>query len=278
MPHCTRQGVQLFYRTYGMSNGIPLVLTHGMASSSLLWNNQIDTLVGLRRYHIIVWDLRGHGKSDSPEHKNAYSKMHMILDLKYLLELNGVTATRPAILCGHSMGGYDNLLFYFLFPELVLGLVLYATGPGFASDNGRLAWNEMAYKIANNYDEKGLGALVGSDRKKGHQTAIGLAHTARQAYAQQDEDALYRQLTDGTLHAARNLDKISIPTAIIVGTRDKTFLMASKFMEKKIRNAKYLEISDSGHMMAEKSPKPFNDGLVAALEHVTGGIGARCSL
>lgn len=26
---------------------------------------------------------------------------------------------------------------------------------------GRLAWNKMAYKIANNYDEKGLGALVG---------------------------------------------------------------------------------------------------------------------
>ncbi len=55
----------------------------------------------------------------------------------------------PALfLVGHSMGGYDNLLYYFAHADRVGGLVLYGTGPGFASDSSRLKWNETAEKMA----------------------------------------------------------------------------------------------------------------------------------
>ena len=44
-----------------------------------------------------------------------------------MLDASGCTDT-GAILCGHSMGGFDNMLFYFIFPEYVNAFVLYATG------------------------------------------------------------------------------------------------------------------------------------------------------
>ena len=50
-------------------------------------------------------------------------------------------------------------------------------------DRGRQGWNKTAERIASKYDRLGLGALVGSDRAKGHISAAGLAAACRGNYA-----------------------------------------------------------------------------------------------
>jgi len=125
------------------------------------------------KYRIIRWDMRGHANSDSPEQDLFYSKQHQIDDMRAVLDACGVKA---AVFVGHSMGAYDNLLFAFAGSEYaayVKALVLFATGPGFQKDEARAAWNKQAEKMANAFETKGLEALVGSDKSKGHRNWRG---------------------------------------------------------------------------------------------------------
>ena len=55
---------------------------------------------------------------------------------------------RPAILVGHSLGGYLSLAQAILEPGSVSGLVLVAAGPGFRSDKSRDQWNASIDPIA----------------------------------------------------------------------------------------------------------------------------------
>ena len=89
--------------------------------------------------------MRGHGRSDSPAAAAAYSKAMQVADIAAVLDAARV---ETAVLCGHSMGGYDAMLFLLARPERVQGLILYGTGPGFAGEKGLAAWNATADKMA----------------------------------------------------------------------------------------------------------------------------------
>jgi hypothetical protein len=60
--------------------------------------------------------------------------------------------------------------------------VLFLTPKGLrarARAQARIGWNANGEKTAKKYDELGLDALIGSDKTKGHRTAVGLAHATR---------------------------------------------------------------------------------------------------
>ena len=65
MPWFDHEGCSLHYAEYG--HGIPLILIHGLGSSSQDWELQIPVLA--RHYRLIVVDVRGHGRSDKPRER-----------------------------------------------------------------------------------------------------------------------------------------------------------------------------------------------------------------
>ena len=146
MPKINRNGIKINYETYG--NGPALFLTHGFSATSKMWDDQIDYLS--KYFTLIVWDMRGHAKSESPVDPKLYSKMKQVNDLKAVCDTCGVSR---AIFVGHSMGGYDMMLFYLKYPSYVSAWVLYATGPGFSKEKGLNSWNSSAAKLANKYKE-----------------------------------------------------------------------------------------------------------------------------
>ena len=116
-----------------------------------------------------------------------------------------------------------------------------------------------------------LGALVGSDRDKGHTSAIGLTNCVRKVYAQLEDDPLFRRLKDGPLHAARHLDQITVPARIIVGARDRAFFKACQMLAAKLPGVSKdgLAVLDGcGHMVAEKNPNLFNAALLRHLDEL----------
>lgn len=272
-----RDGTQIYYELTepdGVSDPSSLptvVFTHGFCSGSDLWKAQVKDLRSSGRYRAAVWDMRGHAKSGCPEDPAAYSKMEQMHDTLSVLLACGVSPEMPAILVGHSMGGYDNMLFYFKFPEYVRALVLYGTGPGFAKDAGRQGWNKTAEKLALGFDEQGLEALKGSDKTKGHANAKGLALVARGNFAQRDDDELFQELADGPLHCAKHLADIHVPARVIVGERDKAFTASSEMLAKKLPRATLVKVPGSGHMCAETNPDKFNTELFRCLGELTQG-------
>ena len=61
MPYFDYDGCQLHYEEYG--HGAPVLLVHGLGSSTRDWEYQIPALAA--HYRVIALDIRGHGRSAS---------------------------------------------------------------------------------------------------------------------------------------------------------------------------------------------------------------------
>src|SRR3954471_9027213 len=99
-----RDGVRIFYEATG--DGPTVLLTHGYSATAEMWNGQIPALA--ERYRVIVWDMRGHGQSDSPDNEAAYSEDATVGDMAAILD---ACDAPKAVVGGLSLGGYMSLAF-----------------------------------------------------------------------------------------------------------------------------------------------------------------------
>ncbi len=240
-------------------HGPTILLTHGFAATSRMFINTISAIA--TNHTVVVWDQLGHGRSDSPDDPEHYSVAASLEAMRGLVELAG---GGPAILLGHSLGGYLSLEFALTHPDDVRALVLVDTGPGYRSDRGRAQWNEMAERYAAGLDADGLESLSGSPELSGarHPGAAGLAHTARRVLPQ----------VDG--HVIEALPSIAVPTLVVVGELDEAFLPGSRYMAEKIPGAELAVIAGAGHAPPLTHPAEFNAVLRAFLALDAAGEGA----
>jgi len=61
---CKINNIKLYYEDHGAKDQTPLIFLHGLMSNVECWKPQVDRLKDKKR--IIVFDLRGHGRSDKP--------------------------------------------------------------------------------------------------------------------------------------------------------------------------------------------------------------------
>src|ERR1700722_9444241 len=163
MPLLDRHSVHIHYEVYG--SGPAILLTHGYSSTSAMWTGQIDMLS--RHHTLVLWDMRGHGQSDSPEDAAAYSEEATVADMTAILDKVGATR---AVIGGLSLGGYMSLAFHLAHPQRVRALLIVDTGPGFKNDEARAGWNETALKTAERFEEDGLASLRGQSPERAQAT------------------------------------------------------------------------------------------------------------
>ena len=82
-----------------------------------MWAGQIDAFS--KDYRFIVWDPRGHGKSESPPHRKQYGLRISAEDLYGLMNHLGI---EKAYVGGLSMGGGIATRFAMAYPERVAAL------------------------------------------------------------------------------------------------------------------------------------------------------------
>src|ERR1700688_236353 len=61
----TPDGLTMSAQEYGNPNGPGIVFIHGFSQSHLSWMRQTDSDLS-KDFHIVTYDLRGHGNSDKP--------------------------------------------------------------------------------------------------------------------------------------------------------------------------------------------------------------------
>jgi len=245
MTTITRDGVKIYYEDHG--SGPAILLTHGYSATSKMWAGQIGPFS--KKYRVITWDMRGHGQSDSPSDLRLYSEAHTVDDMAAILDACGIAS---AVIAGLSLGGYMSLAFNLKYPQRVLGLMLFDTGPGYKNDTAREGWNDMAIKRAEAIDARGLASLGNSDevRISSHRSAAGLANAARGMLTQVDDRII------------QSLPKITVPTLVLVGENDKQFLAATDYMALKIPDATKEIIPDAGHAANINQPELFNKAVL----------------
>ena len=246
MATLNRDGVNLYYEVHG--EGPTILLTHGYSATSQMWAGQVDALS--KDHRLVTWDMRGHGRSDSPDDPSLYSEAATVADMAALLDEVGA---KTAIVGGLSLGGYMSLAFNRVHPERVAALLIIDTGPGYKNDEARDGWNRTSLKTAERYETDGLKVLeVGSAERRTaqHSSAKGLALAARGMLTQRDAGVI------------TSLPDIKVPSIVVVGSEDAPFLAASDYMAAKIPGAKKVVIEGAGHAANIDQPEAFNATLL----------------
>jgi pimeloyl-ACP methyl ester carboxylesterase len=249
MPYVDRKGVKVYYEDAG--SGPAILLGHAYSSSARMWEGFVEAFKD--SYRVITYDMRGHDRSDSPADQAEYSEEATVGDIAAILEACGV---QRAVLGGLSLGGYMSLAYYLAHPDAVLALMLFSTGPGFRNPRAREDWNQMAESLAKGFDENGLEALGrGAEVRASQQrSAAGLAMAARGMLAQFDDRVIL------------SLERIAVPTLVLMGSRDKAYAASTDYMAGKIPNVTKVVIEDAGHAANIHQPQAFNQAVRAFLE------------
>lgn len=114
--YVTLGGLRFHYGDWGGS-GRPVVLLHGLASTSHIWNLVAPRLVD--SFRVVALDQRGHGKTDKPD--TGYDFPSIVGDLVSFVQTLGLG---HPIVVGHSWGGNVALHYAATYPDGPAGLVL----------------------------------------------------------------------------------------------------------------------------------------------------------
>ena len=154
MPYArTSDGIKIYYEEHGRA-GTPLVLAYGIGGSVEMWDVNVAGLSAAHR--LVLWEPRGHARSDSPEDPARVSFARWALDLRDLLDH---LRLRHAHVGGLSLGAGIATRFTLRFPGRVRSLLVTnsSSAVGLPLSVGNLVMRAQSIKITL---EQGLGRVL----------------------------------------------------------------------------------------------------------------------
>jgi pimeloyl-ACP methyl ester carboxylesterase len=260
----TADGIEVYAEAHG--KGVPVLFSCAFATTHENWRPQVEPLVeaGAR---VILWDYRGHGKSDAPHDVDAYSMDHVQADLGRVLAWGA--GGEPAVLAGLSFGGLASLHFAARELKRVRGLVLIASGPGFKNPEAAAKWQARSDRTAAYIETKGFDAFVSGKAGPtcvGREPDLPAARAAAAAIRAQDPIAVGlfgRNVAGAAPSVIDELRDIHRPALLMVGEHDPGFHQAAEVMAAKLPDARSERIANGGHILNIEVADRFNS-LVAA--------------
>lgn len=119
MQFIQHQGCKVAYQQQG--TGTPVVLLHGFCEDSTMWADFMPFLT--KKYCVICVDLSGFGQSELLPETGIQAMGAAVLAVLKAIK------SPPAVLIGHSMGGYVGLAIAAIAPQALLGLGLFHSHP-----------------------------------------------------------------------------------------------------------------------------------------------------
>lgn len=273
--------LKLAYRESGTNSQPALVLLHGLAeTSAYFWRPLIQHFAP--HYHIIAFDLLGHGDSDTPDW--GYDVEHQAFLIANALEQMGLS---KVILLGHSLGGVIAARLCIDYPHLVQKLVLYdsplSEGPRknlmlflknvpvtavmllglviFPRNVARIGMSFVPLRLSTRMILRHWRVPYHPDRMDGE----FLDHSTRNS-----STALMESVRSAYLdhNIVRDLNRLSIPTCVIVGDSDRLLpVPVAQSFARYIPNVHIEIIEQAGHVALLDQPDLFNRALNKFLDN-----------
>ena len=251
----------LYYEIAG--DGEPLLLIHGLGSSTRDWETQVRCLA--ERYRVVAPDLRGHGRSDKPP--GPYSIPLFAGDIA---ELMGSLDSVPAHVVGISLGGFVGFQLAVDHPELVRSLVVVNSAPGLRrsrwQDRLRLGGMVLLRRlIVRFFGMRALGKFVGK-RLFPRPEQEELRRTFVNRWAENDKKAYLATIAAISGWSVEDrLGSVTCPTCVVAGEHDFIPLALKKSYTAELPNAQLVVIPGSGHLTPVDAPEKFNEAVTAFL-------------
>ena len=257
----TTDGVGIYYEEHG--SGPPLLLAYGIGGNAGMWAPNVAALAA--RHRLVLWEPRGHARSDSPEDPMRVTFGHWVLDLHDLLDHLGI---RRAVVGGLSLGGGIATRFALAHPERVRALVAVdsssAAGLPLSVANLVMRARSVEVTLAQGMDAMAELSIASNPNIAGR---IKLDPRARD-----EVFAMYRMLTPvGYANALRallqmdyiaeRLPEIAAPTLLVCGDEDPS-LGPMRAMAEKIKHAQFVLLSPAGHFANRDQPEAFDRAVL----------------
>jgi pimeloyl-ACP methyl ester carboxylesterase len=281
MPHARADdGTRLYHEVHG--RGTPLVLAYGIGGNADMWDVNRDALA--ERHRLVLWEPRGHARSDSPADPARYSFHRWALDLRDVLDHLGI---RRAHVGGLSLGGGIATRFALLHPGRVRSLVVTnsSSASGLPLPVESLVMRARSIEITL---RDGMDAMAEFAMQANPNVA---ARLQLDPGARAEFRAYYRRLTPigyaNSLRALLAMDHITdalprlaarrIPVLLVGGDRDPS-LGPMRVMHRRIRGSRLVILSPASHFANRDQPEAWNRAVLAFLARVDGGRAARAVL
>lgn len=244
--------------------GTPVIMIHGIAASLHDWDELIPDLTK-HGYASYALDLLGHGDSPKPNLR-AY-QMDWVFE-HFVNWMQSLHLTEPAIIIGHSLGGYLALEYARRASASTRGLILV---------NPFYSRSQLPFFLRRSYSSRNLRGLIAgktpewmfrvivdfTSRALGH--SDGLLHSLPEhVRAQTAFD--YTRTAPGVYNLPSViadltgfLPRISVPTLVVWGDRDQTLAPAS--FTKMIETLPQAQgrVMRAGHVPHQSNAKEYNE-------------------
>lgn len=235
----------------------PLLFLHGVGGGHAAWESQLPYFARLG-YQALAWDQPGYGNAPLVE---PYDLAQVCGVLRRSIEALG----EPAILVGHSMGGFIAQEAYARYPHLVKALVLGFTSASFGGGSREFVEKFIAARIAPldaGESMARIAARLMPTMRGARSRADGLARAERvMAGIAPDTYRKAVQLLT-TFDRREQLPAIGVPTLLIAGADDRTApASVLERMAQKIPGAEYVLLPGCGHLGPMDQPDEFNAAL-----------------
>ncbi len=261
-------GAKIYYHKTEKDTQKWLIFVHGLGGDLTAWKKERSHFSKLGISSLAL-DLRGHGLSARSEDKDFYKFENFAKDLLSLLEKEGI---KNPVIVGHCFGGIVSMYFQAQFPQFSKALVLIDTSfkPPFLGDHfmARTIYDhffKLLLKIAPNIQKKGHAdyeKFVGTSDINIRRLTSDILHTSLRSYFMISD-----QLTN--LDARTLLDKITVPTLVVEGTKDTIFPpYIAEYLHSRIKNSELDLIEGANHILVLNNPLQLEESIEGFLRKI----------
>ena len=249
-------GIEMYYEIRGREGAPWLTLSHSLACSVRMWDEQIAAFQD--RYRVLAFDTRGHGESMAPA--GAYTLELLADDLRALLTHTGIERTH---FVGLSMGGMIGQTFALKYPGVFTSLTLADTTSRYPADAAP-AWSERIRTA----EERGMQPLV--------QPTLERWFTESFRKTRPEIVARVGQLIVGTpvagyagcshaipkINLTDRLKEIRCPILVVVGEQDPgTPVAMAREIHDNAPGSKLVVLENAAHLSNMERPREFDRAL-----------------
>ena len=256
--------VRIYYEAHG--SGTPLVLAYGISGNVEMWDVNRDALAA--RHRLILWEPRGHARSDSPEDPAKYSFERWVFDLKAVLDHLRI---RKAHVGGLSLGAGIATRFALRFPARVRSLVVTnsssAAGLPLSVENLVMRARSIEVTLTKGMDAMAEYAMAANPNLS---ERLALDPGARAEFYEE-----YRRLSPigyanslraliAMDHITDQLRRLRMPVLLIGADRDPS-LEPMKAMHRRVRGSRLVVLSPASHFGNRDQPEAWNRTVIEFL-------------
>ncbi|MEH7106294.1 2-succinyl-6-hydroxy-2,4-cyclohexadiene-1-carboxylate synthase [Bacillus sp. JJ1764] len=252
---------ELQYHLEVCGEGYPLLVLHGFTGDSSTWMPFCKNWGG--HSTLLIPDLVGHGRTESPKDLIRYRIESAARDLKDMLEQMKI---QQIDVLGYSMGGRLALTFAILYPGMVRKLILESASPGLRTEEEREQRRMKDGELAEFIAQQGIPAFVD------YWEVIPLFESMKHLPFNVKEKIRNQRLRNSPIGLANSLrgmgtgsqpswweqlSVLSCEVLLVTGEKDEKFGRIAESMLSLLNNAHWSRVEEVGHAIHVENKEKF---------------------